>query len=456
MDSQRLLVISVALVLLMTTQLSASDGSKGELRQMDVKDLSYASAENLFGKLYKAGVIPLNGDLRIYAPNRPAIKASNAISGLPELLRETPPDFVVFAGSRDKLALIAAELNVSVEQISDFPKLGDVLNGRDTAYIPLTTESKQPHERQYNDYPEFNMATRDQIELLEFQNRRGNQLSDVRVSLDASMGLDFYAVMSILSEVSGLSIVVDPYTFQEPVGGRRPPLQTTPPPGTDDREGFRDAGVFNPDVAGGGGPSPFFGSFIDAPFDTVFNTIISANNLAYMLLYNETDPYAKPTIFVTSRERMEHELRMSGANDVGFYQSHYADVNQLGDILLNMNIVPSLDSGYYVYTGGRVGGGFGGSGGSGGSGAGGGSGFGSGGSGGAGTFGGSIPLPTAKGGLVILRGTGADQAGFYNRLISRESKSKDNRLFFLRVALSPDAIENLLPADELNSYFFIL
>ena len=174
-----------------------------------------------------------------------------------------------------------------------------------------------------------------------------------------------------------------------------------------------------------------------------------------MIIPNKTDPYAKPTIFVTSRERIEHELRMNGTNDVALIQAHYADVNQLGNILLDMGVVPSLDSGYYVYTGGRIGGGNGGNnGGSGGNGQGGnidGSG-----SGGAGSFGGSIPLPTSKGELIILRGSGADQAGFYNRLVSRESKNKESRLFFLRVALTPDAIENMLPAIELNSYFFIL
>jgi len=160
---------------------------------------------------------------------------------------------------------------------------------------------------------------------------------------------------------------------------------------------------------------------------------------------------------VTSRERMEHELRMAGANDISLTQPHYADVNQLGDILINLNIVPSLDVGYYVYRGGQIGGyGGNGGGGTGGQGTGGRGSGGSGGTGGAGTFGASIPLPTAKGGLIIMRGSGADQAEFYNRLQARESNNRGGRLFFLRVAISPDAIENRLPADMLVSYFVML
>ena len=436
---------------------SRYESAPGELRPMDIRNLAYAPAERLFGRLYEAGVVPLNGELRIYSPGHPWITASNATGGLPELLRETPPDFIVFAGTRDRLEKVANVLTVHTSEIEASPLLGDVLAGRDTSKMPPESKPIQHHERQYNDYPDFNLQARDFLELVEYQGSRSGRLSDANVTLDASSGLDFYAVMAVLSEVSGISIIVDPYTFQEPTGGRRAPLQTPPQtPGERSPGGFRDAGEFNPDI-GGAGPSPFYGTFIDAPFDTVFETIIASNNLAYMLIQNPDDPYQKPVIFVTSRERMEHELRMAGANNITLMQAHYADVSQLGDILINMNILPSLDTGYYVYTGGQIGGGYGSGGNSaGGQGTGGRGSGGTGGAGGAGAFGASIPLPTAKGGLIIMRGSGADQAEFYNRLQARESKNRGGRLFFLRVAISPDAIENKLPADTLVSYLVML
>ncbi|MCD6120199.1 hypothetical protein J7K50_10260 [bacterium] len=436
-------------------------GAPGELRPMDTKDLEYAEAEKVFGKLFEAGVTSLSGDLRIYAPSKPPIRASNALSGLPELLRETPPDFIVFAGTRDKLNKVARVLDVPVDELDVSPELGDLILGRDRSHIPVAKGTKSPHEAEYNDYPVYSFETREMLELAEFMNTRTGGLSDVQITLDASMGLDFYDVMAILSEVSGISIIIDPYTFQEPVGGRRSPLQTTPPVRTSGGGGggFREAGEFNP-AMGSGGPAPFYGTFMDTPFDVAFETIINSNNLAYMIIPNEADPYAKPVIFVTSRERMEHELMMRGASSIGLVQPHYADVNQLGDILINMNILPSIDTGYYVYTGGRVGGyggGYGGGqgGGAGGSGTGsGGRGIGGGGS--AGAFGARIPLPTAKSGLMIIRGCGADQAGFYNRLLGRESKTRKGRMFFMRYALSPDAAGNELPAYDLISYLVIL
>lgn len=447
-----------AAVAIAATLAVAADENRGELRPMDVKSLVHADADRLLSRLFTAGILPVHGDFRIYAPGRPAITASNPASGLPEIVDETPPDFIIFAGSRAELQKVANALDISAEKISQAQSLRDALAGRDTSHIPKMRREPQTHERGYDDYPSYSTESRGFMQLVEYMQGRPNQLSDVRVTLDASGGLDFFDCMTILSEVSGISIIVDPYAFQSPVGGRREPIQTTPTPGAPRGGGFRDSSDWSPAGRGSGGPAPFHGRFLDAPFDVVFTTIVSANNLAYMVIPNESDPYGKPILFVTSRERMEHELKMKGAGSASFYQPHYMDVNQLGDILLNMDVVPSIDSGYYVYRGGQINGGGGTGGGTGGGGTGGGIGGGGGGGigGGAGGFGASIPLPTAKSGLVIIKGTGADQASFYNRLVGRESKAREGRMFFLRVALSPDAVENTLPPEELTSYLFVI
>ena len=368
---------------------------------------------------------------------------------------ETPPDFIILAGSREKLGKAAEALSLSKDELKIAPSLSDLLNGKNGIALPGGTRSEA---ETYDEYPSLNGTAKDEIELAAFLATRSDAISDVRFSVDATAGVNVYDVFNLLSEISGISIIVDPYAFQAPVGGTRPPLQGAPPATQPSGGGFRGADEYSPVRLGTGGAAAVYGKFVNAPFDVVFETIIASNNLDYTLIPNADDPYAKPVIFVSSRERMEHELNIAGVSSIGEYQIHYADPLQLQQILINMNILPSTNTGFFIYRGGQIGGsgggqgsGSGGAGGTGGGGQGGGGGTGAGGG-----YGAGIPLPTAKGGLMIIRGTSADQAGFYNRLLSRESKVRDGRLFFMRIALSPGALENELPPGEMNSYLVML
>lgn len=292
-------------------------------------------------------------------------------------------------------------------------------------------------------------------------------ISDVRVNLEAAAGYSLYQFLMFLSSISGISIIIDPYWVDEPFGTtRRDPPDPGYLPGGGAGPGFRPADVFDVQLGIGGGSVR--GRFDNVPFDQALDIVLSTHNLYKVVYRNEDDPYSKPIILVTSKERLEQEI--PGQNEIDLYQLHYADPFQLYDILAQLNLLPSLTVGWYVYYGwgggigggggggiggggigggggGRGGGGYGGgggrrsaspddaaavggavrnnyfdplqvgqplqgigggAGGAGGGGAGGGGGQGGGGGiggGGGGLGGGGIPLPTAKAGLVVMRGT---------------------------------------------------
>jgi uncharacterized membrane protein YgcG len=293
-------------------------------------------------------------------------------------------------------------------------------------------------------------------------------ISDVRVNLQAAAGYSLYQFLMFLSNISGISIIIDPYWVDEPFGTtRRDPPDPGYLPGGGAGAGFRPADVF--DLQLGVGSGSVRGRFDNVPFDQALDIVLSTHNLYKVVYRNEEDPYSKPIILITSKERLEQEL--PGQNEIDLYQLHYADPYQLYDILAQLNLLPSLTVGWYVYYGsggggygggggtggGTGGGGYGGGGGSrgggggggrrsaspedtaavasavrnsyfdplqvgeplqgigGGPGGGGGGGGGVGGGGqgggqggfggGGGIGGGGIPLPTAKAGLVVMRGT---------------------------------------------------
>jgi len=274
-------------------------------------------------------------------------------------------------------------------------------------------------------------------------------LSDVRVNLNAAAGFSLYQFLMFLSSISGISIIIDPYWLSAPTGAPdyRPPQDPGQLPGGGGGPGFRSAGIFDPQL---GQTGTVRGNFDNVPFDTALEIVLNTHNLKKVVYYDENDPYAKPIILITSKERIEQELE--GQNEIDLYQLHYADPNQIYQILWQLNLLPSMTVGWYVYSGG--GGGYGGSsggyGGSGGGsrggnyggrsaslatttsysdplqigqpmqGVGGGAGGGTGGGGGGGQPGGGgaggggagggyggfgVALPTAKSGLVVMRGT---------------------------------------------------
>jgi hypothetical protein len=304
-------------------------------------------------------------------------------------------------------------------------------------------------------------------ELPTFEGEK-NQLSDVRVSLNASTGFDVYAFLMYLSSISGISIIIDPYLRDDPTGALRQPKDPGFTPGGGDvGAGFRPGSIFDPQLGGSGF---VIGQFNDIPFDQALDLVLETQNLRKVVYRNPNDPYAKPVILITSKERVEQELQ--GQNQIDLYQLHYANPNQIYQILYQLRLLPSVTVGWYVYSGGgsnsnggggtgggnnsgggnsggggnrggggggnrgnsmdspvaaeavrnnyfdplsvdsspmqaRPGGGgnAGGGGGGGNTGGGGGGGNNQGGGGGGNNNGGGVPLPTAKSGLVVMRGT---------------------------------------------------
>lgn len=214
---------------------------------------------------------------------------------------------------------------------------------------------------------------------------QNSQLSDIRVTLQAPGGMNLYDVINYLSDISGISIIIDPYAFDEPTGGPRDPKVPEPPLAAAGGPGFRGADEFIPQSNSRGGT--FVGNLVNVPFDTALGMILGTHNLEYVVYDGSGQPRQsgnamssgggraqaygdKPVILVTSPERLNQELE--GTNEINLYQFHYADPNQMTDMLDSLGMLPGTDAGWYIYRGGGNGNGSGGGGGGGGVGGGGG------------------------------------------------------------------------------------
>ncbi|MEP0813804.1 MAG: hypothetical protein HRF49_03950 [bacterium] len=359
-----------------------------------------------------------------------------------------------------------------------------------------SSDNETVGEADYDDFPVYDLEQfrqrEGEYELPEFEGMK-DRLSDVLVTLPRAISI--YSALTIMSQVSGISIILDPYWNMDPRGTGptdRPPLDTLGPGGGFGGGGFREAGQFEAITFQEG--LAVQGNFTDVPFDIALKILLDSNNLKMKVYRDESDPYAKPIVFVTSRERMEHELK--DANEVELYQLHYADPNQIIQILWTMDILPSFNVGYYTYrgiSGGNLGGqgqgGFGGSGGGtgrggsggggsfrnasvdlstapayfaepmqgispgspGGGGGGAGGGQGQGGQGGIGGqgqggVGGGIPLPTAKSGLIIMRGTREtlEIAKDIIRKVDKPPKQASLKVTIYTVTENPQTVYGLL------------
>ena len=109
---------------------------------------------------------------------------------------------------------------------------------------------------------------------------KGYRYSDALVTLNVR-NADFREVLWLLSEIGGVSIILDPYWNDEPTGTRRPPGAGVDPGsgGGDGAEpGFRPGGEFNPNVPGSGTGELSF-NFEDVPFDTALELVVMAAGL---------------------------------------------------------------------------------------------------------------------------------------------------------------------------------
>lgn len=309
----------------------------------------------------------------------------------------------------------------------DEQKIADLLKT-----IPLTADSKRtskvipPDSRGTfdSDYPDIATSpSAYRYTLAGDGSQVRPRLSNVLVTLDASDGKNVFDVLNLLSSISGISIVIDPYVLDDPRGGvyGRDALAEFPPEEERSLGGFRPAGDFGPGAVRRG---TFYGTFVDVPFDLALDIVLKSNNLDKVVFQDSSDPYSNPVIYVSSRERLEEETEAVGGITV--YQPHYAESSQIYFMLGNMDLLPSMNFGYYGYAGFvGFGGGFGGgrAGGGGGAGQGGGGGrVGGGGGGGAPPFGTAVDLDSyelsSSRGVTVIKG----DKGKVERFLERESR----------------------------------
>jgi uncharacterized membrane protein YgcG len=256
----------------------------------------------------------------------------------------------------------------------------------------------------------------------------GGKLSDVRVSLPAMNGMHVLDVLNYLSLISGISLIIDPYTFDEPFGGPRPPKVPEDSDGQATGDGYRPADIFSPQLAR---PGTVIGNFVNVPFDVALELILSVHGLEYVVYDSQGNAqhggggFTKPVVLITNRERLEQEL--AGQNEIDIHAMHYADPYQVTDMLDDLNLLPGTNSGWYIYRG--SGGGFGG-------GTGGGGGFG-GGSGGGG-MGGAARAPSPA--LEVYRG------GTREPVQQRVQAAVESGADVIRVVLAPEDTGMLVTA----------
>jgi hypothetical protein len=173
------------------------------------------------------------------------------------------------------------------------------------------------------------------------------QLSDVRVNLSAAGGYSLYQFLMFLSSISGISIIIDPYWLDEPFGTvSRAPKDPGFLPSDGGGPGFRPSNIFDPQLNATG---TVRGNFDNVPFDQALDLVLSTHMLEKVVYRDDKDPYGKPIILITSKERKEQELK--GQNQIDLYQLHYADPSQIWEILYQLNLLPSVTVGWYVYQG---------------------------------------------------------------------------------------------------------
>jgi hypothetical protein len=396
-------------------------------------DLSTADPDRVLGLAAATGLLNMQGRASVATENWGELVVRPAGQSLVSWSGETPPGELYLAGTPEQLASFLAR---SDEQLlshqptlvqfwaanQEKPKHTSLLGNSGGSALTPKQQRDDPFSGLYyaNSMP------------------GGGQLSDVRVTLPAMSGMNLYDVLTYLSLISGISLVIDPYTFDEPTGGRRDPMVPEAPEGSETGAGYRPADVYDPQLAR---PGTVLGNFVNVPFDQALELILKVHGLEYVVYdssggsqHGGGDAYSKPLILVTSRERLEQEL--AGQNEIDIYAMHYADPYQITDMLDNLNLLPGTDTGWYIYRG-SGGGGYGNGGGFGG-GTGGGNGGGGGGAGGGGFGGGTRRAPVPD--LAVYRG---DSRGPIEDQV-REAVADGRNV--IRVVLTPESGDMLVTA----------
>jgi len=350
-------------------------------------DLSGAEPERVLGLAAATGLLDLANVTAVATENWGELTVKPAGMSFVSWTEKTPPGELYLSGTPDQLAqfmqradasLLSRQPTLAQYWVANAPrkKASPTMGSAGGSALPATAKD-DPFAGLY---------------YAGVGGGGGSFLSDVRVSLPAMNGMNLYDVLNYLSLISGISLMIDPYVFDEPFGYSRPPKVPEEHGEQESGPGYRNAGIFDPQLGGSG---TVMGNFVNVPFDLALEMILEVHGLEYVV-YNTGGAtgsggsrygqpagaggdYHKPVVMVTSRERLEQEL--AGQNEIDLYQMHYADPDQVTQILGDLNLLPGENSGWYIYRG-SGGGGTGTGGGSGSGGGTGGSGGGSGGGGG--------------------------------------------------------------------------
>jgi hypothetical protein len=322
-------------------------------------DLRNADPQRVLGLAADLGLLNLRGRASVSTESMGSVSVKPGGQSLMSWTATTPPGEVYLAGTPEQIArfmqygapdFISAQPTLQQEWAAERPQASSkpVMGGRNSATRSRIKDD--PHGGiYYNTYQPG-----------------GLKLSDIMVTLDATNGRDLYDVLNYLSEISGISLVIDPYAFDEPTGSRREPKTPEAPPANGGGSGFRQAGIFQPE---GGRTGTVRGNFINVPFDQFLQMVLSTHELVYAVQsaggpsdsgYGGAsrgpgrgttvgDPYQKPVILVTSPQRLEYEL--NGTNEINLQQFHYADPEQVAQIMSQFGMMPDINSGWYIYRG---------------------------------------------------------------------------------------------------------
>jgi hypothetical protein len=342
-------------------------------------DLRQAEPSQVLGLAAESGLLQANGRASVATENLGTLVVRPGGQSIASWVSATPPGEIYLAGKPQEIANFMRQADAAgITAAPSFEQYWSTSQNARPAKNVMSGRSPAMRSRMKDD-PYGGMYYANFLP-------GGTILSDVRVTLPAISGMNLYQVLDYLSTISGISLIIDPYAFDAPTGGVRPPKVPQQPPAMQDQAGFRRGEVFDPQVIAGGGT--VIGNFIDVPFDAALRLILETQQLEFVVYDSGSgaanhrygkqqtgggangEQYGKPVILVTSRERVQQEL--SGTNEIDLYQMHYADPGLVTNMLANFNLLPGTDTGWYIYggqgSGGQGGGGNQGGGGSGGNG----------------------------------------------------------------------------------------
>jgi hypothetical protein len=191
--------------------------------------------------------------------------------------------------------VVSRSLSGGTFGLSEAPT-SDALPSRENVILVITQGTEEPLKGDPSrsiatdeDYPRMGVGggyAEGKYRLPPFETKY--KYSDILVSLNLQ-GADFREVLMFMSEISGVTIMLDPYWDDDPTGGRRrpggpgsgelPPTESATPPGQ-----FREAGVFQATI-----PREGIGSLtmnlVNVPFDLALDLILTSVNLEKIVIW---------------------------------------------------------------------------------------------------------------------------------------------------------------------------